>query len=98
MTPSAAAASPASSSSTASPAWQRRRALDGFEAIFLHMLLEPLKKTTESWLGGGTAGDVMSGLFQRHMAEQMAAARPLGLARYLERGMESVAQFEKEST
>lgn len=61
-----------------------KNAADGFESMFLHLLLEPLERSAQSLFGGGTSGEVMSGMFRQSLADQLAKSRPLGLGKHIE--------------
>ncbi|MFN0056827.1 MAG: rod-binding protein [Planctomycetota bacterium] len=63
---------------------QMKNAADGFESMFLHLLLEPLERSAQSLFGGGTSGEVMSGMFRQSLADQLAKSRPLGLGKHIE--------------
>lgn len=55
-------------------------AAEGFEALFLHLLLEPMEKAGEAFFGTGVEGRMFSGMFRQQMAESLAKQRPLGIA------------------
>ncbi len=59
------------------------RVADGFEAMFLSMLLAPLEDS-EAFFGAGAAGRSFSGLFRQQLADGIAASRPLGIADRIE--------------
>lgn len=65
---------------------------EGFEAMFLSMLLEPIESASNAFFGEGQEGKVLAGLFRQQLADQMAVARPLGIADQIE-----VSLREKES-
>lgn len=58
-------------------------AVQGFEAVFLHQMLEPLEKAGEAFFGGEQGGKIFGGLFRQQIADAMAQAEPLGLRRWL---------------
>lgn len=51
-----------------------------FEAMFLHMLLEPMEKAGEAFFGSGVEGKMFSGMFRQQIADSLAKQRPLGIA------------------
>lgn len=63
---------------------QASEVAEGFESLFLHQLLEPLERTGEALFGSGAEGRTFSGLFRQVLADQLAKARPLGIADQVE--------------
>ena len=78
-TPAAAAAAPATGSSTTDP--QIRQAAEGFEGIFMSMLVDEMMKGTEV----ASANPVYSGLMTQKLGDQLARSGGIGLADILER-------------
>ena len=76
-----------------------RQVADGFEAMFLTVLLEPLKESG-AFFGEGPAGRTFGGLFTQQLADQMAVTRPLGVGDQIERSllqrMTAVESYRKE--
>lgn len=58
-------------------------AVQGFEAVFLHQMLQPLEDAGEAFFGGEQGGKIFGGLFRQQIADAMAKAEPLGLRRWL---------------
>lgn len=76
------------------------RVAEGFEAMFLAILLEPMEKAAGSFFGEGTEARIFAGMFRRQLADQLARARPLGIADQIEsnlRGREQVETAQKEN-
>ena len=59
------------------------RVANGFESLFLSMLLKPLDES-EAFFGTGAAGRSFSGLFRQQLADSLAVSRPLGIADRIE--------------
>ena len=66
------------------PSRDPARVAEGFEALFLHLLLEPIDAAGGAFFGEGSESRVFAGLFRQQLADQMAKARPLGIADQLE--------------
>ncbi len=66
---------------------------ESFESLFLYMLLEPLEKTNESFMGDGPEGRTFGNLYRQQLADQIASSRPLGIADQIEK---SVARNSKQ--
>lgn len=62
-----------------------REAAEGFEALFLNQLLEPIESAGGSLFGAGPEGRTFAGMFRQVLAEQLARSRPLGIADQVER-------------
>ena len=58
--------------------------VEGFEALFLGMLLEPMEKAGESFFGSGSEGRTFGNMFRTQLADQLSKARPLGIADQIE--------------
>lgn len=56
------------------------RTAEAFESLFISLLLEPLERAGASFYGAGPEGATFGGLFRREVADQIARARPLGIA------------------
>ena len=73
---------------------------DGFESMFLSLMLEPLQES-EAFFGSGPAGRTFSGLFTQQLADRMAATRPLGVGDQIEqsllRAQQAVQSYRKDS-
>ncbi|MGA1203300.1 MAG: hypothetical protein ACO4BJ_10000 [Planctomycetota bacterium] len=61
-----------------------RRAADGFEALFVMQLLEPLEKSGQALFGEGPQGRTVGGLFREQLASRIAEVRPIGVAGLIE--------------
>ncbi|MEE8142887.1 MAG: rod-binding protein [Planctomycetota bacterium] len=66
------------------PSQDPARVAEGFEAIFLSTLLEPMV-AGEGFFGSGAEARVFSGLFRQQLADQLAKVRPLGIADGIEK-------------
>ncbi|MEM7164923.1 MAG: rod-binding protein [Planctomycetota bacterium] len=77
-------------SQIANPATGRsaKEVAEGFEGLFLFQMLEPLEKSSEALFGKGPEGRTFSGLFRQMLADQVASARPLGIADRIESAIE----------
>lgn len=58
-------------------------AVQGFEAVFLHMMLEPLENSGEAFFGGEQGGKIFAGMFRQQVADSMAQTEPLGMRSWL---------------
>ncbi len=71
------------------PSRDPARVAEGFEAIFLSILLEPVMKAGSGFFSEGAEGRIFSGLFRQQLADQLARARPLGIADSIEARLRS---------
>ena len=70
----------ATSARVSTTATKASEVAEGFEALFLHLLLEPMEKAGEAFFGTGVEGKMFSGMFRQQMADSLAKQRPLGIA------------------
>ena len=61
---------------------------NGFEALFLSLMLKPLDSST-AFFGSGSEGRTFASLFRQQLADQLATARPLGIADRIEATLRS---------
>ena len=67
-------------------------AAQGFESVFLSMLLKEMRKTLEPGsLFGHDSGDVYGGLFDQFMSQHLAQGKGMGLAQSLLKQLEPKA-------
>ena len=78
---SSAASGAAGSSSSGSGASTIRQAAEGFEGIFMSMLVDEMMKGTEV----GQSNPVYAGLMTQKLGDQLAASGGIGLADILEK-------------
>ncbi len=70
---------------------------ESFEALFLAQLLEPLE-SGGSFFGDGPEGRTFAGLFREKIGEQLARARPLGIADRIEANLRANASSSNPTT
>ncbi len=80
-TGSASAAAGSSSAGAGSPDSTIRQAAEGFEGIFMSMLVDEMMKGTEV----GKSNPVYAGLMTQKLGDQLAASGGIGLADILEK-------------
>jgi flagellar protein FlgJ len=75
-------------------------AAQGFESVFLSMLLKEMRQTLEPGsLFGNDSSDIYGGLFDQFMAQHLAQGQGMGLAKALMRQLEPTATHgESQST
>lgn len=73
-----------------------KQAVEGFETLFAHELLESMQKDLEgsSLFGGGVEGNTIGAMAQWELAGKLAEGFDLGLERHLKAQLES----RKENT
>ena len=79
--PTGSAAAGSSSAAAGSPDSTIRQAAEGFEGIFMSMLVDEMMKGTEV----GKGNPVYAGLMTQKLGDQLAASGGIGLADILER-------------
>ena len=72
------------------PQWTKNedpsQVAEGFESLFLSMLMKPLEKS-EAYFGSGPGGRTFGGMFTQQLADSVASTRPLGIANQIEQSL-----------